>query len=724
MAENAPQNLDFDTKVLSKFIYALNISRQHCMAYPPTHPQVRKSAKLLISLLEQLLEFRESLTLGITRRSLLIHGAALDPRNAVYRKLANELFNLGIAGLTFRLGLEHEELLSFQQVSVHRPEELAEQGGLAAIYPSLGLQHLTITFIDYASFSVTDENEIGTSDALLEEEKSGSLWDRFVSGLIEGSLSPDGELKQVSEIDPALVADYLSRRREGVDKEDVLASYEQTITSFLQEIDQEGRSQGYRTEVLEKLGSFVDGLSPELRRQFLSSTFNTLGAQSSLAEEVMTHLSNDALFSALDDVNEKRLTIPPTIMNLLGKLSRHAPDETLQGAEALSSAELGEHLRSLFKEDDPDRFVPGTYQHLLHSVVSMDDMPPIEGEATQQLRAEVFDEQVDNQVCNIVINLLGDEENDTHKENLRQTLLELFRYFLETGQFEYLTNLHAGAGQSSTARDRQDMTTLLADNRFLEEILAAMSVWEKDKYAAITELIRKIGPPFIEPLINRMAIEKRMSLRRYCLDRLEEMGDAIREPVMLHLRDSRWYVVRNLIALLRRLNDPVTLHGIRALVNHPHPRVRQEVFKALRQFNDPQANIYLTQELSCDDRRRQWKALALLDGSDSPELQQSLAMLLEVKDNSQEGFALKAEVVDALARIGNPETLPALERVLQNRSLLHGGQWQRLKKHIVLSLRGYPKKQTMEILEFLSANGGELGEQASTLLKSLQRVKS
>jgi len=722
MAENAPQNFDFDTKILSKFIYAFNISRQHCLSYPAGHPQILKSAEQLIGLLQQLLEFREDLTLGITRRGLQVQGASLDQRNAVYRKLAGELFNLGLAGLTFRRGLESEELLRFQSLSVQRPEDLAERGGLAGLAADLDLPCLKLTFIDYHSFSVTEEDEIGVQDAELEEEKSESLWDRFVSGLIAGDLSPDGELKQATNIDPELVAEYLSRKREKAGQDEVLASYEQTITSFLKELDLEGRSQSYRTEALDKLGNFVDGLTPELRRQFLSSTFNTLDTRNELAEEVLTHLSSEALFGALDDVNEKRLTIPPAIMNLLGKLSQHSTAETLHDGEALSSAELGEHLRSLFREDDPDRFIPGTYQHLLHSIVAMEDIPTLEGQAVEELRAEILAAPVDRKVCDVVIDLLGDADGtDDERESLRHYLLEMFRYFLETGQFEYLTEIQRGPGRSA---GHEDLTELLGDTDFLEEILTAMSGWEKEKFTAITELIHKVGTPFIEPLIRRMTTEKRMSLRRYCLDRLEEMGDAIREPVMLHLRDSRWYVVRNLVALLRRLNDPVTLHGIRALVSHPHPQVRLEVFKALRQFDDPQANIYLAQELASGDRQRQWQAINLLDGSHSPELFESLLQLLSLKDSSSDGFALKTAAVDALEKFASPEALPALEAVLHTRSLLRGGSWTRLKKHIVNSLRRYPEKEVGESLELLVANGGELGEHASALLKSRQRGQS
>jgi hypothetical protein len=727
MAKDPSHNLDFDTKILSKFIYALNISRQHCLSYPPDHPQVTRSAEQLIDLLTKLLEFRDQLTIGIARDTLLIQGSALGQKNAVFRKLAGELFELGIAALTFSTGLSIEELLRFQFLAIRRPEELQEKGGLAEACRSLELPHLKITAIDYDSFSITEQSEAGSADAQLEQDKSESLWDRFVSGIVEGTLSPDGDLSRPNAVDPELVADYLSRRQAASSGAEALASYEETITSFLRELDVEGRSHSHRTEALDKLGNFVDGLNPELRRQFLSSTFNSLGSRDELAKDVLAHLSNDALFAALEDVNEHRLTIPPTIMNLLGKLAQHTDSSNVIAGEALSSAELGEHLRSLFREDDPDRFIPGTYQHLLHSIVSLEDIPAIENSEVTALRQELLGQQVETQVCNVILDLLrqdsGDEDNDT----LRQNLMELFTYFIEIGQFDYLVELHSSLNKSAaTSADGKlnELSNAFSDSGFLDEVLMTLSVWDKSQFEKITELIRKVGPLFINPILNRLAVEKRMSLRRYYIERLLEMRDAVREPVMLRLRDSRWYVVRNLIGLLRQLNDPVVLYAVRSLLRHPHPQVQLEVYKTLKQFHDPEANQYLVMELSSGDRQRQWQAIKQIEKPTSPELRDALIQLLELKDLSRDGFDLKTRAVAELALIGDPAALPGLEQLLQSRSLLHSGNLGRLKKTIVTSLRHYPKKETQEILDLLIANGGELGELAEQLREQNKKGRS
>ncbi|RME40515.1 MAG: hypothetical protein D6794_02080, partial [Deltaproteobacteria bacterium] len=408
--EKSKQGINFDTRVLTRFIYALNIARQHALSYPDDHPLVRKSSLALTGLLDNLLEFRPQLTLGIARDSLLVEGSVLEERNPVFRKLAGELFDRGVAALTFKAGLPPAELLRFLRLAVERPEQLQERGGLPEVCRSADLEHIDVLGIDYRALGVSEEESLGAADAELEDYRAASIWDRFVGGLVEGSLDPQGGETRAITHDPKLVAEYLSRKQHDGDSE-LLASYEETITSFLRELDQEGRAQLSRTESMEKLGNFVSSLSPELRRQFLSSTFNTLEGNEDIAEEVLEHLSSDALFQALQDVNDKRLTIPPTIMNLLGKLSQHAQAPAEDQEQVFTSAELGKHLRALFREDDPDRYVPGTYQHLLHSIVSLEEIPPLEGPETEQIRQQLGTDQIEAKVLTILLDLMRTEQD-------------------------------------------------------------------------------------------------------------------------------------------------------------------------------------------------------------------------------------------------------------------------------------------------------------------------
>src|SRR5512145_1796884 len=95
-------NLDLDTRLLSDFIYALNIARRQVAAYPPGHSMIASAVEKLLALLEKVLEFSREVTLGIARYTLLRDGKHLRPTNPVYRHFAVNLFNARVTSLTVK----------------------------------------------------------------------------------------------------------------------------------------------------------------------------------------------------------------------------------------------------------------------------------------------------------------------------------------------------------------------------------------------------------------------------------------------------------------------------------------------------------------------------------------------------------------------------------------------------------------------------------------------
>ena len=124
------QTLDLDTKLLSEFIYALNIARRQVLSYPPGHPLVATAAAKLIDVVPRLLEFRKEITLGVACDALLIDGGLLDAGNPVFQDLARNLFDVRIASLTVTQDLVQEEVLKFFAIFQKSSEALAEEGGI------------------------------------------------------------------------------------------------------------------------------------------------------------------------------------------------------------------------------------------------------------------------------------------------------------------------------------------------------------------------------------------------------------------------------------------------------------------------------------------------------------------------------------------------------------------------------------------------------------------
>ena len=105
-----------DTKILSDFIFELNISRRCVNSYPKGHPLISTSVKKAVDLLPHLLEFNPEITLGIARDTLVFGKSFLDRKNPVYQDYAKLLFRHGIAALTVEKNLGAEELLRFNEI--------------------------------------------------------------------------------------------------------------------------------------------------------------------------------------------------------------------------------------------------------------------------------------------------------------------------------------------------------------------------------------------------------------------------------------------------------------------------------------------------------------------------------------------------------------------------------------------------------------------------------
>ena len=134
------QESALDTRLLSDFIYELNIARRCGISYPQGHPRIQDSIKKVMGLLRQLLEFREKLTLGIARDVIVVDKSHLDKKNPVYRDYAKTLFQLGIAALTIHKNLTEEEFLQFNGILCLNRERVKEQGGVLSLLQNFGDQ--------------------------------------------------------------------------------------------------------------------------------------------------------------------------------------------------------------------------------------------------------------------------------------------------------------------------------------------------------------------------------------------------------------------------------------------------------------------------------------------------------------------------------------------------------------------------------------------------------
>jgi hypothetical protein len=715
--------LGLDPKLLSSFIYELNISRRLVTTYPKDHPIIVTAVGKVLTHLHQLLEFAEEFTLGIAKDFLLLGTAPLEKNNPIYKDFARTLFERGVALLTIHRDLSQDELHAFNLLLARKKDLLEEQGGIFQLVEEAGITHLTLQGVDYNLFKVTEEERI-VSGKGESRKRSETIWESFVGGLIMGNLDPQGRLypsTAMSGIDPEALAEIVNtgtlKNAEGV--------YGQAVSGFLGQIDQDLLEQKNSDESISNLVRFVQKLNPGTRRQFLATCLQNLNETLEVAELVLNRIPSEIIMESLRDAITGASYAPPMIIRLMHRLVKSAPSGE-KGTEAgtrFNRAELTSKFKTIFREDELDSYVPKEYQQSLQTILVVENLSGDELHELDDLRKTLEGHWVESRVGAILLEIVSTAPAGLLEEGIERSLAEICEYYLEMGEFGELARVHETMTSSTGNLNKEQRETVLAvftKPSFLEEILNGPRIWGKPKFAAVRNLVRQIGAPFVDPLLARLAEEGSLSLRRLYMDLLIALGEVARDAAVARLGDKRWYFVRNLVVILRNLNDLSALRPIRRLVNHQHPKIRSEVIRTMLHFRDPEADRLLLLDLGSDSSETRLSAIQLAGRSRSPEVFRRLLAILSKGGVTGEEFDLKKAAIQALAETGNKEALPELEKILSASHLLHRALYHRLKLEIIRSLDRYPAAVSVTVLaKVVKMSNDEL---ATTAMEVLQRI--
>src|SRR4051812_41980239 len=78
--------------------------------YPPKHPLLNDAVDGVMRKIALLLVDRESMSIGIARRQLIIEGVGTDPNHPLLKELAGRLHKHNLGAVKFSQGLSREEL--------------------------------------------------------------------------------------------------------------------------------------------------------------------------------------------------------------------------------------------------------------------------------------------------------------------------------------------------------------------------------------------------------------------------------------------------------------------------------------------------------------------------------------------------------------------------------------------------------------------------------------
>jgi hypothetical protein len=694
-----PTTENQDKPLLTAFLHELNISRRKLSLYPPDHPQIVASVNNTLDLLNELFLSDPSITLGISPEALYFEQHWLDKADISNQQFAHFFSALGIASISFKKGLKGPELIRFNQLIRSDRNTIESFGGFDKLLEQQHIEHISVVPINYDAFQANqDFSEKNTTEG-------GELWENFIHGLHSGTLDFG------NTFDISAVADIFNQKLTGNQVEREQSSH--SIGLYIENSLRQKQSSPAQTQNDTKLISLLEQLTPEAQQEFLNSAFVALDRHRESAPGLLQKIPAHLLQNTIAGKNHQGLNLSSRLFGLINNLA-NAPNQDFQHNIKTKSTQLSEdmvraRLDVLFSEERQDLYMPDSYQAALYNILGDNVIGSIPEDEKQKLKSQIENQSVEVNCTEIIFEVLQQQFDPEQEKAIQQNLLDLSRFFLDTGNFKLLREIHCNwshylySGNSSASIFNEMVLSHHTQSTFMSEVLDGVDLWGEEKYQEIADYIIAVGEPYSELVIEYLGLAPKWSERQLWMQILEGIGGDAQKMIVRSLKDDRWYLVRNLLIILGKNLDPQSIKAINQLAGHPHSKVRLEVMRILFSCNPATANRQLLKELQSDDPEACLSAVQIADLSRDPAVLSILHKNLADIPDSAADLELKKQTVRTLTRIGHKESLPVFRRVLHKQSLLASRRIKQLHAEIFQNLALFPGSSAEKLLQELSS---------------------
>jgi HEAT repeat protein len=247
---------------------------------------------------------------------------------------------------------------------------------------------------------------------------------------------------------------------------------------------------------------------------------------------------------------------------------------------------------------------------------------------------------------------------------------------------------------------------------------------EKDSvdYERIYPILKLLGGKAAYGIIQRICLTENLHARKSLANALVVIGPPAVPALLGMLKDERWYVVRNMVAIIGELRSSECLPGLRVLLSHSDQRVRKETVRSLMKIGGRDAEIMIVSLFEDEDPAIVRHAVFSLGIMRSQLAVQPLLEMVDKRDYLLKGLLLKKEAVEALGRIGDRRATPVLLKLLASGGWLVWNRWEELKIAIAITLGNLGDEAALPALKAAARRGDRLSEACSEAIDTIERL--
>jgi hypothetical protein len=668
---------------LDAFVNELVLAWRKLLLYRPGHPARDGTVERAFAILSGLVAPTGEVALGVGRGVLV--GPEEKLRSPTARRLAEALQQRGVAILRFAEGLTIAELTEFLDL-LPRHAGAVETARMWEEAAARGLQHVRVEPFDYAALRLSDE--LPGAD---RPPGSQALWDQILRRLLADESLAGGGFEETSERDPDAMARVLSIRKQvlarhtdadgsgrSVPLSQAIDSLGPALAGAVSSHLAEAADQEARLSALWHVAELLEAIPDALREGCLDAAVRELVTRDDAAESLpalTASVSAASVVGALRRLRAERVTFSPRSLRLIEALAAEAAPSLLAGAEAAAPApapeDLARRLRSLFAEEDVDRFHPAQAEidrvvlELPQRVAVPDELAPgVEerlddlGELRQlrQLAATLFDLLRRPMLTDRTVGDIA-----TRLESVFRTLLLHGRFMEAIAIVEELRAVSASRRSSEELRAAAGRCLEpLGQRDTVEALVESLSALPETARGPVQRLIEILGSKVVRELLLSLAEEQDLSRRRRMFDLLASLGMVIVPEAVALLEHEKWYVVRNMLGLLRQCGQPITAGMIGPGLTHEDARVRLEAVKCLGSAYGEVPAGFLDALVRDPDPKVAEAAVSVIGMRRMAAGREPLLALLRPADPLGRQRALRVKALAAIAELGDPTVLQDL----------------------------------------------------------------
>jgi HEAT repeat protein len=702
--------------LVEQFIRLLVVANKAVSMYPPSSDIPGAAAAACAESLKAALSELPDLRLTVTKSGLFYGDAPIFPGNRGFKEFSQELSVRKLAEVRFHAGIRGKDLISFLTTAQLPPDQLDSAGGFEARLWELGVDTITVrelrvTIVETQLSPATDVGEeVARADSdMIEEALTAAMSSRTYDQVALTRVIADS----------AAIRDYLQQVYDANNMHTALVAVGERFSVLAEAAAASGEENQH--ELFRALAEAIAGLSVKLQRDLLVQHVLPDSRRSPALAGVVRQLGVGTIAGLFAHGVAAGEICKDDLVRALRELVLLSPAEREEIIERASSAMLeagisGADVAEVVDQATPARITVGQSPtnpgpRPAETILTMLDIPRnarLTAEIDPHLdalRTEACRGTTDSDIISAMVSLAGLDTRPAQFASTMSTLEDSLDYLIESGGVEVAAEAAISLGECAKNPEltpEQRLRVEQAIDRFarpsdIRELARTMQVYPvgSPEYEAARQLFDLLGRAAVKPLLENLADEPSMAVRKSLVDLLSTMARDHATLLGASVSDSRWYFVRNVVAILSSTKSSAVLMYLERTLRHPDARVRRETIRGLSGINDRLATEMLVASLADEDVQNVQLAARYLGESGARGAVPALEAVARGEGRGSRDTGPRVEAIEALGRIGAVEALPTLEGLAGRRSLLGGGRSKELRAAADAAIAAIKSKETL-----------------------------